>query len=287
MQNKEYLNEENYQKTEKKLLKLSKIILIVAICLSASIITVGIINTNKNSADEIVIQKVDYVGDTKKEIEQLKKQLTEKQPKLIQETEILTTKKNELLAKGIEQSFDYNKGESYELYILDTVLDPGYNSCWNDKYSKNALSKEYCLLKNDIEDIEEKIETKEKYISSGRAESDTKEKNERLKKEAEWELSSDKLSIMPYIPLVISAFMFPGMIALMLFITAKRRSIMAFSAQQAMPVAQEGIEKMAPTIGKAGANIAKEMTPVYGDIAKEVAKGIKEGINEANENKKK
>ena len=41
----------------------------------------------------------------------------------------------------------------------------------------------------------------------------------------------------------------------------------AYTTQQVMPVAQEGIEKMAPTIGSA---------------AKEIAKGIKQGINEAN-----
>ena len=35
--------------------------------------------------------------------------------------------------------------------------------------------------------------------------------------------------------------------------------IMAFSAQQVMPVAKEGIEKMAPTIGNAAGSIAKEI----------------------------
>ena len=48
------------------------------------------------------------------------------------------------------------------------------------------------------------------------------------------------------------------------FVVANQRSIMAYQAQQAMPIAQEGIEKMAPTAGKA---------------AKEIAKGIKEGTS--------
>ncbi len=49
------------------------------------------------------------------------------------------------------------------------------------------------------------------------------------------------------------------------------REIMAYQAQSAMPIAQEGMEKMAPSAGVA---------------AKEIAKGIKEGINEADaENK--
>lgn len=52
---------------------------------------------------------------------------------------------------------------------------------------------------------------------------------------------------------------------------AHRREIMAYTTQQVMPVAQEGIEKMTPTVGKA-----------VGSIGKELAKGINEGINEAN-----
>lgn len=52
---------------------------------------------------------------------------------------------------------------------------------------------------------------------------------------------------------------------------AHRREIVAYTAQQVMPIAQEGIQKMSPTIGSA-----------MGTIGKEIAKGIKEGINEAN-----
>ena len=69
---------------------------------------------------------------------------------------------------------------------------------------------------------------------------------------------------------------------------SKRRNIMAYGMQQTMPVMQEGIEKMAPSIGKAGKSMAKEMAPVYGDIAREITKGIKEGLKEEKEyNKKK
>ena len=44
-----------------------------------------------------------------------------------------------------------------------------------------------------------------------------------------------------------------------------RREILAYSAQQLMPVEQEGIEKMTPTMAKA---------------AGEIAKGIKQGLND-------
>lgn len=76
-------------------------------------------------------------------------------------------------------------------------------------------------------------------------------------------------------------FMFGGfiiiatlIISLSIFMFAKRRKIMAFGMQQTMPLAQEGIEKMAPTVGNAA-----------GTIAKDVAAGIKEGINSNQENK--
>jgi len=49
-----------------------------------------------------------------------------------------------------------------------------------------------------------------------------------------------------------------------------RREITAYAAQQVIPVAEEGIEKITPTVEKAAGNISKE-----------IAKGIKEGINEA------
>jgi len=49
------------------------------------------------------------------------------------------------------------------------------------------------------------------------------------------------------------------------FIVANQRQIAAYQAQQIMPVAKEGAEKMAPTAGV---------------VAKEVAKGIKEGLEE-------
>lgn len=56
---------------------------------------------------------------------------------------------------------------------------------------------------------------------------------------------------------------------------AHRREITAYTTQQVMPIAQEGIQKMAPTVGSA-----------MGTIGKELAKGIKEGINEADKTNK-
>lgn len=67
--------------------------------------------------------------------------------------------------------------------------------------------------------------------------------------------------------IVITTSMISGSI----YVFTKRREITAFTAQQVMPVAKEGIDEMAPTVGSA---------------AKEVAKGIKEGLNEADSEEK-
>ena len=90
--------------------------------------------------------------------------------------------------------------------------------------------------------------------------------------------TKNKISTSKY----VSFYMFGGfiivatcMISFFLFTILKRREIAAFTVQQTMPLAQEGIEKMSPTIGNAVETIGKD-----------VAKGIKEGINEADSNKK-
>ena len=75
-------------------------------------------------------------------------------------------------------------------------------------------------------------------------------------------------------PLIICALLiaFGGVavkLGMNLLFVGHKREIVAFQAQQVMPVAKEGIEQMSPTIGKAA-----------GDIAK----GIKEGLDSANSN---
>ncbi len=47
------------------------------------------------------------------------------------------------------------------------------------------------------------------------------------------------------------------MIAVSIYTFAKRREILAFSAQQVMPVAKEGIEKMTPTVSKSVEEITR------------------------------
>lgn len=50
-----------------------------------------------------------------------------------------------------------------------------------------------------------------------------------------------------------------GMISFSIFMIAKRRHILSFTAQQAIPVVKEGIDEMAPTVGNAAGEIAKRI----------------------------
>lgn len=56
-----------------------------------------------------------------------------------------------------------------------------------------------------------------------------------------------------------------------LMFVAHGREIKSFTTQQVMPIAQEGIDKMTPTVSNAA-----------GSVAKSVSKGIAEGKKEAN-----
>ena len=137
----------------------------------------------------------------------------------------LETKKNELEAKGIRfNTFaKYSDGEEYDLKIITKALDPSFDNCAFDEYKNNSITKEYCVAKNNISD----------FASTG--------------------------SIMFGAFICIATCMISGSI----FMVSKRRQMLAFHVQQVMPVAKEGVEEIAPTLGKA---------------AEEIAKGVKKGI---------
>lgn len=137
----------------------------------------------------------------------------------------LENKKSELEAKGIKFSntAEYSDGEEYDLKIITNALDPSFNNCAFDEYKNNSITKEYCVAKNSTSD----------FASTG--------------------------SIMLGVFICIATCMISGSV----FIFAKQRHIVAFRAQQVMPVAKEGIDEIAPTIGNA---------------AGEISKGIKKGL---------
>ncbi len=124
----------------------------------------------------------------------------------------------------------------------------------NQEFQSNGFSEEYYRLDNEIKTKQSKVSDLETEI---------------WKADSGFNSTKDSISKAKYVPfymfgafIIISSCMISGAI----FIFGKRREITAFTAQQVMPVAQEGIEKMAPTIGNA---------------AGELAKGIKKGLNDA------
>lgn len=118
----------------------------------------------------------------------------------------------------------------------------------SQEFMANQFSEKYYNLENQITKLEEKID------------------------ELQDSLNPDNSYLTVYYMfggfIVIATLMISGSI----YATAKRREINAFYTQQQIPVAQEGIEKMAPSVGGA---------------VKEIAKGIKEGINEADNKEEK
>ena len=118
MNERKYLNEENYQRTEKKLAIVSVIILIIGLCIGGFLIYKGFQKPEGSNLDELKAQ--------------------------------LETKRKELEAKGITYSefARYTDGEKYDLKIVTNALDPSFNNCAFDEYKENSLTKDYCAAKN-------------------------------------------------------------------------------------------------------------------------------------------
>ena len=229
MEKKEYLNEKNYQKTKKKLIFLSLVILVLGVSIGGYLIYTGI--TKNKNIDSNSVDRSEVVT------------------KLNEAENILKNKRTELEAKGItyDAFTKYTDGEAYDLKIITEALDPDSIYCISHDSINNADISSYCSLKNQLEDIDDgSVEFDKKFEKSG---------NSKLFIEG---------GFIIFASLIISLF---------IYMYAKQREIAAFNVQQMMPVAQEGIEKMAPTIGNAA-----------GEVAKGVASGIKEGLNNNNSN---
>ena len=144
----------------------------------------------------------------------------------------LKEQKESLEASGLKYNTfaTYSDGDLYNLKIITEVLDPSFSYCSFDEYKNNSITSEYCSLKNSNSSF-----AKTSFLMFGGF-------------------------------IIIASSMFCGVLYLSII---KRREILAYTVQQVMPVAKEGIDKISPTIAKATGNIAKEIT-----------KGIKEGLKD-------
>ena len=160
----------------------------------------------------------------------------ELQQELAQLKPTLQKRYNELELSGFEESWDYKNEEGYEMALIDIALDPSNSTCeHSSRYSDNDTTREYCKIKAQI------YEYDRPQMDGG-----------------------SLFIIVPSLMVLMPCLA----IGAMLILTSKRREVNAFIVQQHMPIAKEGIEKMAPSAGVA---------------AKEIAKGIKEGLTDEEE----
>lgn len=217
MENKEYLNEENYQKAKKKITRISLIILIVGLVIGGGLIAIG------------AVKQSNAKKESEERVEKAKERLSE-----------IKTEKEELNAKIAEKQ--------YECDSLEMGSDDWFaNSTKCDRKVSNLEQK---VIDLELEEFKLQNENyKEFYVP----------------------VLPIKYLIFYYIG--GSVIVISGIISLVFYLIAKRREIRAFTIQQTMPVTQEAIDKMAPTVGNAAGNIAGS-----------IAKGIKDGLKDDKEN---
>ena len=297
---KEFLTEENYERGKKKLKMIAIIVLVIGLLIGGSLITVGILKqskTNSNYSEDTIKKLQNDIEAEKVSLETKKTELKGKRDEALRvEKQNLENKKQELISKGIkyDNSTKYDDGESYDLKVITNALDPSFNYCAFDEYENNVITRDYCLLSSNKDEDSMAINVIERVLSIefNYCVGDTKNNMytsrycslvSQLNDKSDFNKEFDSYDSIPFYIIggfiIIASCMFAGSI----YMTTKQREILAFHTQQVMPVAQEGIEKMAPTIGKAGASITKEMAPAYGEIAKEISKGIKEGLKSDDE----
>lgn len=238
MEKKEYLSEEKFQKSKKKITIIALVVLMLGVLAGGSLIAMGL--TKNYKVNNVYPKEI-----VKKEAE-------------------LNTKKTEL-ENQIQPTVD-------EINKLLRVPFEGFNEAYYERQDKVAQ------LKKTIAPVQKQINEINDYFDMGMCH------NANITMEV---CALKEYNTFDSIPLfMIGAFIViaSGMFAGTIFMIAKGRDILAFGTQQTMPVVQEGMEKMAPTIGKAAGTIAKEgieqVAPTLGKALGTIAKDIKDSLND-------
>ena len=260
MNNGQYLNEEKFQKTKRKMSKIALVIFMIGCLLGGSLIFVGI---NKNKEVELKFSE-------DKKIELLN-QIQENKTELSNEKENLEKMIKDLENQGIKYDVTakYTDGKAYELKLLIDVLDPSFSYYIFDEYKNNSITSKYCALMSELDTLNDGKDDLTKAYDELNSES---------------RKSYEKGRNVNYFAFGGMIFFFTFMISGSVAMMSKGRDVAAYQMQQVMPIAQEGLEKIAPSIAKVSKSMAEEMAPTYGKIAKEIAKGVKEGLDNDNDN---
>lgn len=281
MKNQEFLTEENYERGKKKIKRIAIVVLLLTLMIGGSFIGYGIYKQAKVDEKYSETNKTNEKEAKEKEIAQLREQLNT-------EKENLMTKKSEIEAKlkpiqdeikklerepfkGFDSAY-YERQDKIEeleksmesdqklIEVINDALNEGFNHCAFDETKNHNITSKYCSIKNQIRDKDSIIGDMDDTFS-------------------DLDKSMEKNDSIPF-------YMFGGFIILVgcmisggIYMITKRREMLAFGAQQVMPVMQEGMEKVAPTIAK----VTDTVAPSIGNVAKEISKGIKEGFKDDKE----
>lgn len=244
MDNKGYLSEEKYQKNKKKIVVIALIVLILGLLIGGSLIAIGLMKQGETNSKYSEDSKANLTGQVEAEKQNLIQSRTQLEEKVepVQE-EIKKLEREEFV--GFDDDYYARKDRIEELErsisadqksinTINEALNGSFNYCAFDDAKSNTYTSKYCSLKNQLEDVSN-----------------------------DFNKDFDSFDSVPFYMfgafIIIASCMISGSI----YVFAKRREITAFTAQQVMPVAKEGIDKMAPTLGNA---------------AKEITKGVKDGI---------
>lgn len=228
------LNEEKYQKTKKKLSVIALIVLIIGILIGGGLITFGI---NRTSPEKIESVK-EQLSTEKENLLKSKSEIENKIKPIEDEIKQL----ERVSFTGFDDAYYARKDKIEELEksiatdksninLIDSVLSGSSVKCSFDEGKNNEYTSKYCELDNKLESV------------------------------------SDKMASTPFYMFGAFAIIVSCMISFSIFMTTKRREIVAFGSQQIMPVAQEGIETISPSLGK---------------TAGDIVKGIKDGLKDSN-----
>ena len=216
---KEYLNEEWYQKTKKRITKISLIILIIAIVIGSGLIATGIIATDISKKEAEKLNKERYeaaYNESKQNVAEAKKRLQE----IINER------------ATIKKQYDEKQ---YECNSLDM-------SASNWLANKQKCSSEASEIYSKIEALDDETDEINNKDYTGYY---------------DLAVAKDyKLVIIIGIILICDGIV----VSLTFYIISKKREIKAFTTQQMMPIKQESIKKITPTVANSAETISNSIS---------------------------
>lgn len=254
MESKEEIREKNYQKSKKKIIRISILVFLIGLFIGSAFIITGISKQKTTSKEKEKANLQEKIDTEKKELEKKAQELEEKRENnLAEEKKKLEDKKKELEAKGIKYSTfaEYTEGEKYDLKIVTEALDPSFRHCSFPEYSENALTKDYCALFNKTDEDSKKLNTINCALNStfdfcgfSGWQNDELIGNYCSYKQQLYDYNTLPKqnhflgSLLLYI-LGAGVIIISMIIAGAIYIVAKKRDIMAFSLEQERPILEE------------------------------------------------